>query len=338
MSQDTRKTRIAINGFGRIGRLALRNALKRDDMVVVAINDLTDNEALAYLFKRDSVHGRFDGDVSFSDDTLTVNGHTIRMSSERDPLKCGWGDQDIDIVLECTGVFTKAERAKLHLDGGAKRVLISAPAKGEDVTVVLGVNHEDYDPSQHKIISNASCTTNCVAPVLKVLDDAFTISHGVLNTVHAYTNAQAVLDTPKSKLRRGRAAAVNLVPTSTGAAKAVGVVLPQLAGKLDGFAIRAPVPTGSLADLTLIFEKESSVDAAHAALKAFAEAHSEVMCVSDEELVSTDIVGDTHSCTVDSLMTMQMGPMLKLVVWYDNEAGYAQRLVDMAGYIGERQG
>ena len=327
------KTRIAINGFGRIGRLALRQILKRDDLEVVAINDLADNVALAYLFKRDSVQGNYDGEVSATDDAMLVDGTPIPMTELRDPRECAWGDKGVDLVLECTGVFTKRDAAAMHLDAGAKRVLISAPAKGPDATLVLGVNEQDYDPASHFVVSNASCTTNCVSPVLKALDDQFTVTSGVLNTVHAYTMGQSLLDAPNKKLRRGRAAGVNLVPTSTGAAVAVGLVLPQLAGKLDGFAIRTPHPTGSLADLTLTFDKTPSVDEAHAVLRAYAEKHPSILAVSDEELVSSDIVGDTHSSVVDSLMTLRVGELLKLVVWYDNEAGYATRLVDMAAHM-----
>lgn len=326
-------TKIAINGFGRIGRLALRTALQRDDLEVVAINDLAENKALAYLFKRDSVQGNYAGEVSYTADSLIVDGKSIPMSAQRDPKALPWKALGVDIVLECTGVFVKRDAAAMHIEAGAKRVLISAPAKGPDATFVLGVNEGDYDASKHFVVSNASCTTNCVSPVLKALDDAFTVTSGVLNTVHAYTMGQSLLDAPNKKLRRGRAAAVNLVPTSTGAAVAVGAVLPQLAGKLDGFAIRTPHPSGSLADLTLTFEKTPSVDEAHAALRAYAEKNPRILEVTDEELVSSDIVGDTHSCVVDSLMTIQVGTMLKLVVWYDNEAGYATRLVDMAAHM-----
>ena len=327
------KLRIAINGFGRIGRLALRQALAREDMEIVAINDLADDEALCYLFRNDSVHGRYPGPVAYEGGALVAGGQTIPLTSHRDPADCRWGDQGVDVVLEATGVFTKRERAQLHLDSGAKRVLISAPATNPDVTVCLGVNDDQFKP-EHRIISNASCTTNCVSPVLKALHAAFTVTSGVLNTVHAYTMGQSLLDAPAGKLRRGRAAALNLVPTSTGAAKAVGLVLPDLAGKLDGFAIRTPNPTGSMADLTLTFANDPTVDEAHAVLEAYAKANSRVLAFSREELVSSDIVGDSHSSTVDSLMTLKVGPMLKLVCWYDNECGYATRLVDMAALVG----
>lgn len=330
------KLKVAINGFGRIGRLALRQALKRDDMEIVAINDLADDAALVYLFERDSVHGNYKkGEVGYADGALEALGKSIPMTSHRDPAEAGWGDKGVDVVLECTGVFTKRERAQLHLDAGAKRVLISAPATNPDVTVCLGVNDGAYDAAKHRIVSNASCTTNCVSPVLKALDDAFGVEYGVLNTVHAYTMGQSLLDAPADKLRRGRAAALNLVPTSTGAAKAVGLVLPQLAGRLDGFAIRTPNPTGSMADLTLLLKKDASVADVHGALRSYEEQHPTILEVSDAELVSSDIVGDTHSSIVDSLMTMKLGPMLKLVAWYDNEFGYATRLVEMAAFIGK---
>ncbi|MGM0574400.1 MAG: type I glyceraldehyde-3-phosphate dehydrogenase [Myxococcota bacterium] len=329
-------TRIAINGFGRIGRLALRSALGRDDLEVVAVNDLQDREALAYLFEHDSVHGRFPGDVSLRDDELVIDGRSVRFSSQRDPRECPWDELGVDLVLESTGVFTERDKAAMHLDGGAKRVLISAPGKGVDGTFCLGVNEEDFDPAEHAVVSNASCTTNCVAPPLKALHDAFTVTGGVLNTVHAYTMGQGLLDKPSSKLRRGRAAAINLVPTSTGAAKAVGLVIPDLKGKLDGLAIRTPNPTGSIADLTLTFEDSPSTDELHAVLEAYAEKYPDILAFSDEELVSTDIIGDPHSSIVDSKMTMKVGNLYKVLSWYDNEAGYATRLVDMAAYIGAK--
>lgn len=327
------KTRIALNGFGRIGRLATRRIMEREDLELVVINDLADDNSLAYLFKRDSVHGAYPGTVNYDNKVLVVDGKRIAMTSHRDPMDCHWGDLGIDVVLEATGVFTQRARAGLHLESGAKRVLISAPASDPDVTLCLGVNEEQFDASAHRIVSNASCTTNCVSPVLKALDEAFTLEAGVLNTIHAYTMGQGLLDSPNKNLRRGRAAALNLVPTSTGAAKAVGLVLPQLAGKLDGFAVRTPNPTGSLADLTLTFAKEVSVASAHDVLRAAAEARPDVLGFSTDELVSSDVMGDTRSSIVDSLMTLKVGPMLKVVAWYDNEAGYATRLVDMAQYI-----
>jgi glyceraldehyde 3-phosphate dehydrogenase len=293
--------------------------------------------ALTYLYERDSVHGRAAGPVSLDGETLVVGDARIRFTSLRDPRECPWGELGVDIVLEATGVFTDRDKAALHLEGGAKRVLISAPAKGPDITVCLGVNHEDYDPAKHTIVSNASCTTNCVAPVLKALNDAYGVTSGLLNTVHAYTMGQGLLDAPvKKELRRGRAAALNLVPTTTGAAKAVGLVIPELQGKLDGFAVRVPVPTGSLADLTLTLGASPSIDELHATLRAFEARHPTVLQVSDEELVSSDIIGDEHSSVVDSLMTMKAGDLYKVVAWYDNEAGYATRLVDVAQYMGAR--
>lgn len=331
------KTKIAINGFGRIGRLALRRALERPELEVVCINDLADNTALTYLYDRDSVHGRAAGPVSLDGDSLVVGDKRIRFTSFRDPRECPWGELGVDIVLEATGVFTERDKAALHLEGGAKRVLISAPAKGPDITVCLGVNHEDYDPAQHTIVSNASCTTNCVAPVLKALHDAYGVKAGLLNTVHAYTMGQGLLDAPvKKELRRGRAAAINLVPTTTGAAKAVGLVIPELQGKLDGFAVRVPVPSGSLADLTLTLNAAPSIEELHITLRQFEARHPNVLHVSDEELVSSDIIGDQHSSVVDSLMTMKSGDLYKVVAWYDNEAGYATRLVDIAQYMGTR--
>jgi glyceraldehyde 3-phosphate dehydrogenase len=327
------RTRIAINGFGRIGRLALRRALTRDDVEVVAVNDLAANDSLAYLFSRDSVHGRYPGDVRLDEDTLHVDGQAIRFTSHRDPKACDWGGLGVDVVLEATGVFLQRDRASLHLAAGAKRVLISAPAADPDITMCLGVNEQDFDPSAHHIVSNASCTTNCVAPVLKALHDAYGVQHGMLNTVHAYTMGQGLLDSPHKKYRRGRAAALNLVPTSTGAAKAVGLVIPELSGKLDGLAVRTPVPTGSLADLTLTLGADPSVEDVLETLTRYAERFPSVLEVSTDELVSSDILGDTHSSVVDSLMTMKVGPMLKLLCWYDNEAGYATRLVDMGVHI-----
>ncbi|MGB0589459.1 MAG: type I glyceraldehyde-3-phosphate dehydrogenase [Myxococcota bacterium] len=327
------KTRIAINGFGRIGRIALRRALTRDDVEVVAVNDLADNAALAYLFSRDSVHGRYPGDVRLEGETLFVDEHPIRFTSHRDPGACGWGDLGVDVVLEATGVFLQRDRAALHLDAGAKRVLISAPAKDPDVTLCLGVNEQDFDPTSHYVVSNASCTTNCVAPVLKALHEAYGVEHGMLNTVHAYTMGQGLLDSPNKKYRRGRAAALNLVPTTTGAAKAVGLVIPELSGKLDGFAVRTPVPTGSIADLTLTLGADPSEADLLETLRAYEARYPEVLEVSTEELVSSDILGNTHSSIIDALMTMKTGPMFKVLSWYDNEAGYATRLVDMGVHI-----
>ncbi len=328
------KTRVAINGFGRIGRLAARRLLAHDSLELVAINDLAENEALAYLFKFDSVHGTYGPDVSVEGETMRVGDKTVRMTEFRNPLDCKWGDQGVDIVLECTGVFIDRPGNQPHFDAGAKRVLISAPAKSPDITVVLGVNHEQYDPSKHTLLSNASCTTNCVAPPLKALNDAFGVQYAVINTTHAYTMSQSLLDSPQRKnLRQGRAAAINLIPTSTGAAKAVGEVIPSLKGKLHGLAVRTPNPTGSLADITMTLEKDADVNAVHEVLAAYEAANPNVFKLSKDELVSADIVGSRYSSIVDSLMTMKVGPLLKILAWYDNEAGYATRLVDLAALV-----
>jgi len=327
------KTRIAINGFGRIGRLAARTVLDRPDLELVAINDLADNAALTYLFANDSVQGRFNKPLHLEGETLYVDGKAISMTEHRDPMACKWADQGVDVVLECTGVFLTREKAQAHFDSGAKKVLLSAPAKDKDITTVcMGVNHESLTADDN-LISNASCTTNAVAPPLKALHEAFGVTYGVLNTVHAYTISQNLLDSPNKKIRSSRAAALNLVPSSTGAAKAVGRVLPDLLGKLDGMSIRTPNPTGSIADLTLLFEKEPSIEEAHAALAAYGEANPTVLWFSSDELVSTDIVGRTFSAVIDSKMTMKVGPMLKILSWYDNEMGYATRIVDLAEHV-----
>jgi len=328
------KTRIAINGFGRIGRLAARIAVERDDLELVAINDLASTEALTYLFKHDSVQGRFAGEAHLEGETLFINGAAVRMTAHRDPLACAWGDLGVDILLECTGVFLTRERNAGHFESGAKKVLLSAPAKEKDIlTVCLGVNEGDIG-GDDTLISNASCTTNCVAPPLKALHDAFVITNGMINTTHAYTMSQALLDSPQGKdLRAGRAAALNLVPSTTGAARAVGLVLPDLAGKLDGMAVRTPNATGSLVDMTLLFERVPSVEEAHAVLAAYAEANPTILKLSYEPLVSTDVIGLPYSSIVDGLMTMKVGPLLKVLSWYDNEAGYATRLVDLAQYV-----
>jgi len=326
--------RIAINGFGRIGRLAARLVLKDPAFELVAINDLADNAALTYLFKYDSVHGSYPGDVRIENDVLHVDGKAVRMTENRDILANKWGDHGVDIVLECTGAFVDRPKNQPHFDAGAKKVIISAPAKEPDVTIVLGVNHDKYDPAAHHLISNASCTTNCVAPPLKALDDAFGVAWAAINTTHAYTMSQSLLDAPQKKnLRQGRAAAVNLIPTTTGAAKAVGEVIPRLKGKLDGLAVRTPNPTGSLADITMILEKDATVAEAHAVLQAFADKNPTILQLSKEELVSSDIVGSPFSSIVDSLMSQKVGPMLKILAWYDNEAGYAARLVDLARFV-----
>lgn len=334
----TAKTRIAINGFGRIGRLAARRVLARaDEFELVAINDLADNDALAYLFKYDSVHGTYGTSVDLDGETLVVGDRKIHMTAHRDPLACQWGEQGVTIVLECSGVFTTRSGNAPHFAAGAKKVLISAPAKEPDLTVVLGVNHDKYDPAVHHLVSNASCTTNGVAPPLKALDDAFGVAYAAINTTHAYTMSQSLLDSPQKKnLRQGRAAALNLIPTTTGAARAVGEVIPRLKGKLDGLSVRTPNPTGSLADITMTLERDATIDEAHAALRAFAAKNPTILQVSTEELASSDIVGSSFSSIVDSLMTMKVGPMLKILAWYDNEAGYATRLVDLAAFVAAR--
>lgn len=330
-------TRIAINGFGRIGRLAARRVLADPKLELVAINDLADNEALAYLFKRDSVHGTYPGEVKLDGETLHVDGKTVRMTEHRDIAANEWGKHGVDIVLECTGVFTDRAKNQPHFDAGAKKVIISAPAKEPDITIVLGVNDEKYDPAQHHLLSNASCTTNCVSPPLKALEDAFGVAHAVINTTHAYTMSQALLDSPQKKsLRNGRAAAINLIPGSTGAAKAVGEVIPRLKGKLHGLAVRTPNPTGSLADITMTLDKDFTVESVHEALAAYAAKHPTIFQLSMEELVSSDIVGSSYSSIVDGLMTMKVGPLLKILAWYDNEAGYATRLVDLARLVASK--
>jgi glyceraldehyde 3-phosphate dehydrogenase len=331
--------RVGINGFGRIGRNFFR-ALRESgaDLEVVAFNDLTDNKTLANLLKYDSILGRLDAEVSHDDESITVDGKRIVVSAERDPQNLNWGELDVDIVIESTGFFTDANAAKAHIDAGAKKVIISAPAKNEDATFVIGVNHTEYDPEKHNIISNASCTTNCLAPLAKVLDEEFGIVRGLMTTIHAYTGDQRLHDAPHKDLRRSRAAALNIVPTSTGAAKAVSLVLPQLTGKLDGYALRVPVPTGSVTDLTFEANSEVSVESVNAALKKHAEGDLKgILSYSDDEpLVSTDIVGDSNSSIFDSGLTKVIGNQVKVVSWYDNEWGYSRRLVDLAGYVGER--
>jgi glyceraldehyde 3-phosphate dehydrogenase len=322
--------RIAINGFGRIGRLTLRNLLSHKDVEIVAINDLTDNATLAHLFKHDSVHGKYPGEVSADANYIYIDGRKIDGLSEKDPAKLPWGAMNVDVVLECTGRFVGADDAGMHLTAGAKRVIISAPAKGDIPTVVLGVNEEIIDPS-HKIYSNASCTTNCLAPMVKVLDDAFGVEKGYMTTVHAYTSDQRIQDAPHSDLRRARTAAVNIIPTSTGAAKAVGLVLPHLKGKLDGGAMRVPVADGSITDFTVILKKPATAEEINAAMKAAAEGPLKgVLEYSTAPLVSTDILGNPHSCIFDSELTKSSGTMAKVVGWYDNEAGYSARLSDLA--------
>src|SRR3954449_4185437 len=326
-------TRVGINGFGRIGRNVFRAAQAANaDIEWVAVNDLTDSKTLAQLLKYDSILGPYPGTVEATDDGLVVDGTPVRVLAERDPGALPWDDLGADVVIESTGFFTDATKAKAHLDAGAKKVIISAPAKGEDITVVLGVNFDKYDPDEHDVISNASCTTNCLAPFAKVVNDAIGIKHGLMTTIHAYTGDQNIHDAPHSDLRRARAAAINLVPTTTGGAKAVGLVLPELNGKLNGFAIRAPVPTGSLVDLTFEAERETSVEEVNAAFRSKADTGDleGILKYNEDPLVSTDIIGNPFSSIVDAPLTAVIdGTLVKVVSWYDNEWGYSNRLVDL---------
>ena len=329
--------RVGINGFGRIGRNFYRAVLAQgaDDIELVAVNDLTDNKSLAHLLKYDSILGRLDAEVGYAGDEITVAGKSFRSLEERDPTKLPWGDLGADIVIESTGLFTDATKAKAHLDGGAKKVIISAPAKNEDVTVVMGVNHDSYDPAAHSIISMASCTTNCLAPLAKALHDAFEIRRGLMTTIHAYTADQNLQDGPHRDLRRARAAALNIVPTTTGAAKAIGLVLPELKGKLDGFALRVPTPTGSATDLTVTVGREVSVDEVNAAMKAAADGPFKgYMTYTEDPIVSSDIVTDPASCIFDAGLTRANGDQVKVVGWYDNEWGFSNRLIDLIRHVG----
>ena len=328
-------TKVAINGFGRIGRLFLRAVAKQGaDIEVVAVNDLTDAATLAHLLKYDSVHGVWPGEVSHTDDSLTFEGRSTKVFSTPDVKLLPWRELEADVIVECTGHFTERAQASLHLDQGAKKVLISAPAKDPDITVVVGVNDADYDPARHHIVSNASCTTNCLAPVVKVLLDSFGIAQGLMTTVHAFTNDQRILDLPHKDLRRARAASLSIIPTSTGAAKAIGSVIPELKGKLDGFALRVPVPDGSVVDLVVTLEVEATAEEINAAVKTAAEGPlAGVLRYTDEPLVSSDIVGDPHSAVFDSSLTMVMGRQAKVVMWYDNEWGFSNRMVDLCGRL-----
>ncbi|MER8017890.1 type I glyceraldehyde-3-phosphate dehydrogenase [Streptomyces griseoluteus] len=332
--------RVGINGFGRIGRNYFRALLEQGaDIEVVAVNDLGDTATTAHLLKYDTILGRLKAEVTHTDDTITVDGHTIKVLSERNPADIPWGELGVDIVIESTGIFTKRDDAAKHLAGGAKKVLISAPAKDEDITIVMGVNQEKYDPAKDHVISNASCTTNCVAPMAKVLDENFGIVSGLMTTVHAYTNDQRILDFPHKDLRRARAAAENIIPTTTGAAKATALVLPQLKGKLDGIAMRVPVPTGSATDLVVELQREVTKDEVNAAFKKASEDGSlkGFLSYTEDEIVSSDIVGDPASCTFDSSLTMvQDGNTVKILGWYDNEWGYSNRLVDLTVFVGEQ--
>jgi glyceraldehyde 3-phosphate dehydrogenase len=330
------KTRVGINGFGRIGRNFFRAALERGaDFEIVAFNDLGDTETMAHLLRHDSVLGTFPHDVEVTGTSLKVGGNEIRGLAERDPAALPWGDLGVDLVIESTGLFTSRDGAQKHLDAGAKKVVISAPATDPDVTLVLGVNDDAYHPEQHSIISNASCTTNCVAPMAKVLHDSFGIERGYMTTIHAYTNDQQILDLPHKDLRRARAAAINLIPTSTGAARAIGLVLPELKGKVDGISVRAPVPTGSVTDLVVTLAKETTADDVNAAFKAAAGSGplAPYLEYTTEPIVSTDIVHSPASCTFDSELTMVQGSFAKVFGWYDNEWGYSCRLVDLVAKV-----
>ncbi|MFZ3414825.1 type I glyceraldehyde-3-phosphate dehydrogenase [Arthrobacter sp. 3Tela_A] len=331
-------TRVGINGFGRIGRNYFRAALEQNaDLDIVAVNDLTSPEALAHLLKYDSITGRIGESVEVQDGNLVVGGKTIRVLAERDPSNLPWKDMGVDIVIESTGFFTKADDARKHIDAGAKKVLISAPGKGADRTIVMGVNDSEYDPATDSIVSNASCTTNCLAPLAKVIHDAFGIERGLMTTVHAYTADQNLQDGPHRDLRRARAAALNIVPTTTGAAKAIGLVIPELDGKLDGFALRVPVPTGSVTDLTVTLAREAGVEEINDAYKAASEGNlNGYLRYSDEPIVSSDIVTDPSSCIFDAPLTRVMGNEVKVVGWYDNEWGYSCRLVDLTTLVASK--
>jgi glyceraldehyde 3-phosphate dehydrogenase len=328
-------TRIAINGFGRIGRCVLRRIVESgDDAQIVAINDLVDRETLLHLLRYDSVQGRFDADLALTDDGFSINGQAVRCTAERDPAALPWGELEVDVVLECTGFFTDGDKARAHITAGAKKVIISAPASNVDATIVLGVNDADYDPVNHHVISNASCTTNCLAPVAKVLHDTWGIESGFMTTTHAYTSDQRLLDAPHKDLRRARAAALNVIPTSTGAATAIGLVLPELKGKLDGIALRVPVPTGSATDLVATLSREANVADVNAALRTAAEGPMKnILAYSEAPLVSSDIVGDPHSSIVDGKTTMAHGRTVKILAWYDNEWGYSSRLAELASRV-----
>jgi glyceraldehyde 3-phosphate dehydrogenase len=330
--------KIGINGFGRIGRLVFRAALNNPEVEVVAINDLGNAESNAHLLKYDSIHGILNAEVFAQDGSFKVNGKEVKVFAEKDPAKLPWSSVGVDVVVESTGLFTDATKAAAHLEGGAKKVIISAPAKNEDITIVMGVNEEKYNPAEHKIISNASCTTNCLAPVAKVLNEKFGIKRGLMTTVHSYTNDQRILDQIHKDLRRARAAGSSIIPTTTGAAKAVALVLPELKGKLNGFAMRVPTPNVSVVDLVAELGKDVTAEDINGVLKAAAEGELKgILAYSDEPLVSIDYNGNPHSSIVDGLSTMVIeGNMVKVVAWYDNEWGYSNRVVDLASYIGKR--
>ena len=330
--------KVGINGFGRIGRNAFRAAMANPALEIVAVNDLTDAETLAHLLKYDSIHGILDAEVKAEKDAIVVNGKAIKVLAERDPAALPWGALGIDVVVESTGRFTDADKAAAHIKAGAKKVIISAPAKGEDITIVMGVNEDKYDAAKHNIISNASCTTNCLAPMAKVIHEKFGIKHGMMTTVHSYTNDQMILDLPHKDLRRARAAAMSIIPTTTGAAKAVALVLPELKGKLNGFALRVPTPNVSLTDLVSEMEKPVTVEEVNAALKAAAAGPLKgILAYSDEPLVSKDYNGNPHSCIIDADSTMVVdGTQLKVIGWYDNEWGYSNRVIDLIVFIGKK--
>ena len=331
-------TRVGINGFGRIGRSVLRQILAGStSLEVVAVNDLTDNASLAHLFRYDTVWGRFGGTVEHTDDSLIIDGKSIHASAHKDPSDIPWGELGVDIVIEATGKFRKRDQAQKHIDAGAEKVLLSAPGKKDDGMFVMGVNHEEFDPQKHHVFSNASCTTNCLAPLAKVLHEEFGIESGIMTTIHAYTGGQALVDGPHKDLRRARAAAVNIVPTTTGAANAVGKVLPELKGRLDGFAVRVPVVTGSLVDLTFLPSRSVTVDEVNAAVKKAAEGSLKgILGYTEDPIVSSDIVMEDRSSIFDAQLTRKVGDQIKVVSWYDNEWGYSERLVDLTDYVAER--
>ena len=332
--------RVGINGFGRIGRQVLRAAKQQQvrELDFIAVNDLTDTRTLAHLFKYDSVHRTYAGEVSAGGDSITVDGDEVKILSEKDPARLPWRDLGVDVVLESTGRFTTAAEARKHIEGGAKKVIISAPAKNEDITIVMGVNHERYDSAKHVIISNASCTTNCLVPMVKVIRDAFGFVRGSMVTIHSYTNDQSILDLPHKDLRRARAAAVSIIPTTTGAAKSTALVIPELKGKIDGIAIRVPTPDVSLTDLAVVVDKPVTVEEINRAFRRAAEGPMKgIVAYTEEELVSSDFIGDPHSCILDAKSTNVVdGLLLKVSGWYDNEWGYASRCVDLLKYVGER--
>ena len=328
--------KVGINGFGRIGRQVFR-ILHGRGVEVALINDLTDNRTLAHLLKYDSIYHRFPGEVGYDDENIYVDGKAIRATAIKDPKELPWGSLGVDVVIESTGVFTDADKAKAHLEAGAKKVIITAPAKGEDITIVMGVNHEQYDPARHHIISNASCTTNSLAPVMKVLEEAFGVEKALMTTVHSYTNDQRVLDLPHKDLRRARAAAINIIPTTTGAAKATALVLPSLKGRFDGSALRVPTATGSISDITALLKREVTAEEVNAALKAAAEGPLKgILAYTEDEIVLQDIVMDPHSSIVDGKLTKALGNLVKVFAWYDNEWGYSNRVADLVELVLKR--